>query len=272
MDLVKYLLLLSLLLLSSCASRNIAVDGSALEYEVKGQGEVVVLFDAGLLSGMEGWDSIWNALPAGITAIRFSRRGEGNSPACKGQLSISDYSADVESLLGALGINRPFIYASHSFGGVVSRVYAQDNPELVAAMLFVDPANPRDLEIIKTVDANNGPAEIVQTRYEDYEDGKGKWCFLDALWNKTPSPGFAEIGDVPITLIAGVKEIENPERIFDSSKARQLWGEFQADWVSQFPRGRAVVTEQSGHFVQDDEPELVLSELNLLIARLDQSQ
>jgi len=86
-------------------------------------------------------------------------------------------------------------------------------------------------------------------------------------WDKSTAPGFAEFGDIPVTLIAGVKRVENPHRIFDVDEARHLWGLFQSEWVNEFPRGRAIVTEKSGHFVQDDEPELVISELQRLIDR-----
>lgn len=61
------------------ASSMIEVDGGRIEYEIKAGGDTVVLFDAGALSGMEGWDSIWSDLPEEITAVRFSRLGEGNS-------------------------------------------------------------------------------------------------------------------------------------------------------------------------------------------------
>ena len=150
-------------MLFGCATK-IAVNDAHLEYQVTGSGSQVVLFDAGSGSGMAGWDSIWHSLPDNVTAIRFSRRGEGRSSACTGQLSTSDYVDDVEALLTKLEIQRPFIYVSHSMGGIISRAYAARNPGLVAAMLLVDPANPRDIEIVTTLDPKNGPADIKRTK------------------------------------------------------------------------------------------------------------
>lgn len=73
------------------ASSMVELDGGFIEYEIKEGGDTIVLFDAGALSGMSGWDPIWNDLPTDITAIRFSRLGEGNSGLCTGQRSNADY-------------------------------------------------------------------------------------------------------------------------------------------------------------------------------------
>lgn len=54
--------------------------------------------------------------------------------------------------------------------------------------------------------------------------------------------------------------------VFETDAARALWDQFHTEWVSEFPRGRAVVTEGSGHFVHLDEPDLVLEELAALLA------
>jgi len=252
------------LLLCGCASKDVDQE-VALEYEVVGSGSQVVLFDAGALSGMAGWDSIWGSLPSDITAIRYSRRGEGESSKCTGQLSVDDYVDDLEDLLNKLDVQSPIVYVSHSLGGIVARAYSARNPSQVSSMLFLDPANPRDVEIIMTVDGLRGGAEVQQIKSQDYEDGKGKWCFLDVIWDKSRPPGFAEIGDIPVTLVAGVKKVENPQRIFDSDEAKRLWGLYQSEWVDEFPQGRALVSENSGHFVQDDEPNLVIKELSRLL-------
>lgn len=267
----KQLIVLAIVLvLFGCAYPKVEIEGATLEYDIKGTGELKVLFDAGALSGLAGWESVWKHLPENITAIRYSRRGEGGSSSCTDQMSVSDYVDDVESLLKELKVQTPIMYVSHSLGGHISREYAARYPGDVSAMLFVDPSNPRDVDIVRTVDPENGPAELEQIKAQDYLAGEGKWCFLDAIWDKSPSSGFAEIGDLPVTLIASVQVNENSQLIFDSAEARKLWGEYQSEWVNEFPRGKAVLTENSGHFIQDEEPELVLKEIELLMKALSE--
>lgn len=98
--------------------------------------------------------------------------------------------------------------------------------------------------------------------------GKGKWSFLDLIWDKTPALGFSEIGDIPVTLITGVKVAEKPAHALKTVEGRKLWGQYQSEWVQPFPQGKVVLTTRSGHFVQDDEPELVLKELDSLLNKL----
>ena len=266
----KLVAVLCVMLLAPLASADaISVNELDLEHEVKGGGRRVVLFEAGALSGMAGWDAIWGRLPENTTAIRYSRRGEGKSSSCRGDMTAVDYARDTEQLLEALGVSRPFVYVSHSYGGKVARAFAVRNPEMLAAMLFVDPSNPRDVEIVVEIDPENGPAQNETTKRDDFKMGAGKWCFLEDLWDKQPSSGFKEIGDIPMTLIAGVKRIENPKLIFHTDRAREKWGQAQKEWVSQFPRGKAVMATESGHFVQDEQPELVVRELSELLERAD---
>ena len=47
-----------------------------------------------------------------------------------------------------------------------------------------------------------------------------------------------------------------------------MWGELWQHWASEFPQGKSVLTEKSGHFIQSDEPDLVVSELVELIQKL----
>lgn len=250
------------------AGTMLEIDGGHIEYEVKKGGDLIVLFDAGAVSGMAGWNSIWEDLPAEITAIRFSRLGEGNSTSCTGQRTSSDYVKEVNQVLSALNVERPIVYVSHSLGGITARNFASQYSDDVAAMLMIDPANPRDVDIVTQLNPSNGQEEIEAIKKNDYEMGDGKWCFLDVIWDKSQAAGFPDIGDIPVILIAGVKVPEQPSNSFETEQGRRLWGQYQSEWVNQFPQGKAVLARNSGHFVQDDEPDLVLKELKELLNRL----
>jgi len=269
----KILITLSLSIFCfSVSAKSVSVNQAKLEYEIKGDGESIVLFEAGAISGMSGWDSIWEKLPKNITAIRYSRRGEGKSSSCIGDLTSSEYVRDAEELIHLLKIDQPIIYVSHSYGGKIAREFAVRNPDKVSAMLFIDPINPRDIEIIEQLDPLGGKKSNEKLKQADIKMGKENgWCLINDIWDKKPSLGYGDIKNIPITLIAGVKKFENPERLFDTDKARELWGNYQAEWVLKFPKGEAVMANKSGHFVQDDEPDLVILEFKKLMLRASES-
>jgi len=138
--------------------------------------------------------------------------------------------------------------------------------------LFIDPINPRDIEIIEQLDPIGGKESNEKLKQTDIKMGKeNSWCLIMDIWDKKPSLGYGDIKNIPVTLIAGVKKFKSPERLFDTDKARELWGTYQAEWVLKFPKGEAVMAIKSGHFVQDDEPELVISEFKKLILRANES-
>jgi len=256
----------------SVLAESLIVNQAELEYEIKGDGENIILFEAGAISGMSGWDSIWGNLPQNTTAVRYSRRGEGKSSSCVGDLTSSDYVRDAEELITLLKINKPIIYVSHSYGGKIAREFAAKNPDKISALLFVDPSNPRDIEIIEKLDPIGGKESNEKMKQTDIKMGEeNNWCLINDIWDKKPSLGYGDIKNIPVTLIAGVKKFKNPERLFDTDKARELWGEFQSEWVLKFPKGKAVMANKSGHFVQNDEPELVITELEKLIIRASES-
>ncbi|MFC4701389.1 alpha/beta fold hydrolase [Glaciecola siphonariae] len=264
-------LFLKLTTLNLSAGQNILVNGKNLEFEVKGRGDIAVLFDAGALTGMAGWNALWNDLPSDITAYRFSRLGEGNSDACVGQRSSEEHVHEVKSIVDAAQIKKPFIYVGHSLGGATARNYAHSFPNEVLGMLLVDPENPRDIEIIKEIDPLNGPLEIEHIKNQDYKDSDGRWCFLDAIWKKEAANDFDDIGNIPVTLIATTMTFDNPTTIFNSDIGRKRWGDVQKEWVSTFPQGQFVATNKSGHYIQQNEPDLVLSELKKLLERVQSS-
>lgn len=68
-------------------------------------------------------------------------------------------------------------------------------------------------------------------------------------------PSYEEIGDIPVVLIAKIKKWQKPPILLMTDKGRELMGEYHQDWAQSFPRGKAILTENSYHFIQKEEPE-----------------
>lgn len=54
---------------------------------------------------------------------------------------IADDVADIVSLISAARLSGPFIVVAHSYGGLVADLLARTHPELVAALVMVDPVS-----------------------------------------------------------------------------------------------------------------------------------
>lgn len=266
---MKFIVIVSILLSFSLAAEPnlIRVNEFQLEYEVAGKGKHIVLLEAGGGASMSDWDPVYQRIAEHATVIRYSRVGNGHSTAIKRHFSSRDYADHASELLVKLNVSQPVIVVAHSYGGSIARDFAAAYPNQIKALLMLDPSSEHDVDIIRSIDLERGNRQIAQVQLADMASGMSNQ-YLD-FWSKRPLPDYPQIKDMPVTVIASVRKIKNPPNLFFTDKGREMWGELWQHWAGDFPQGKAVLTEKSGHFVQSDEPELVVAELMRLIQQLD---
>lgn len=255
--------------LSAAQSQFIKVNEFELEYEIAGNGKHTVLLEAGGSSAMTDWEPVFSLIAQQATVIRYSRVGNGNSTQVKRHFTSRDYADYASELLEKLKIYEPVIVVAHSYGGSVARDFAAAYPDKIKALLMLDPSSEHDVDILRAIDLEQGNKEIAQIKLDDMENGMSN-NYLD-FWSKRPLPDYPQIKAMPVTVIASVKTTENPANLFFTDQGRKLWGEHWHGWATAFPQGRAVLTDKSGHYVQFDEPDLLLAELSRLIIMLDEN-
>lgn len=111
------------------------VDGVELAYEERGSGGPLLL-----VHGTGG--SVWDPLPemlasAGHRVITYDRRGFGGST----HAAIKDpprHTADAAALLQGLNA-APAVVVGHSMGGVIALDLAARHPDLVRALVLIEP-------------------------------------------------------------------------------------------------------------------------------------
>jgi pimeloyl-ACP methyl ester carboxylesterase len=251
--------------LSAAGSQLVKVKDVELEYELAGTGKTIVLLEGGGSAGLSDWDPVFQQMAHQATVIRYSRAGNGNSTAVKRHFSSADYAAYTSEFLHKLNIKEPVIVVAHSYGGNVARDFSASYPQQIKALLLLDPSSEHDVDIMRAIDLQRANSEIAQIKLDDMVNGMSNQ-YLD-FWSKRPLPDYPQIKDMPVTVIASVKTHKKPANLFFTNQARKMWGEMWQQWAEAFPQGRAVLTKKSGHYVQFDEPELVFSELQLLIEK-----
>lgn len=60
--------------------------------------------------------------------------------------------------------------------------------------------------------------------------------------------------------------------LFLTDLGREMWGKLHSDWENSFPQEKAVLTGKSYHYPQNDEPEMVLTEIVELLSRIKHTQ
>jgi pimeloyl-ACP methyl ester carboxylesterase len=110
---------------------RLSADDAELEYEVRGEGEPVLLIPlSGVVDGLAYPLFGQPALASKYKLIHYHRRGTAGST--RGE------AADAAALLRHLNIARAHI-AGHSFGALIALQLAKDEPTLVHSLVLLEP-------------------------------------------------------------------------------------------------------------------------------------
>jgi 3-oxoadipate enol-lactonase len=120
------------------------INGKRLAYEVRGNGEPVLLMHCGFVADSFVPLMRESELSKEYRLINYHRIGYGESERASGAMSIAQQAADARALLGELGIPRAHI-VGHSYGGDVALQLALDAPEAVHSLALLEPALPAAL-------------------------------------------------------------------------------------------------------------------------------
>jgi len=130
--------------------------GRKMYLECRGSGSPTVV----LVSGLDTAADLWNipgqpgpkVFPALSRSTRVCAYDRPGAPLAVGGPSRSDPVAqptspedavsDLHALLAAAGVPGPYVLVGHSYGGIVSRLFAATNPDEVSGMVLVDIVSP----------------------------------------------------------------------------------------------------------------------------------
>src|SRR5918994_6090500 len=116
---------------------SINVNGVALEYEVRGAGEPVLLIDMLIADCFVPLLSE-PALADGYQLIRYHKRGWVGSTHTPPPVSFAEHAADAAALLEQLGVRRAHV-VGHSTGASMGAQLALDHSEKVHTLTLLEP-------------------------------------------------------------------------------------------------------------------------------------
>jgi pimeloyl-ACP methyl ester carboxylesterase len=212
---------------------------------------------------------------------------------------------ELHLLLTKAGIHPPYILVGHSLGGVNMRLYASQYPEDVVGLVLVDSSHENQMtseiwkrtkmlswlyQVLRVVsqvgvlrligEMNLLPIlEGIRQEIQKYPlevqalfDAFKSFCYCSDYWATASSElvnikkSFDEVrsvtslGSLPLIVLSqGSKDSKMSDERF------QQWASLQLDLTKLSPNSQHVIAENSGHFVQLDRPELVISAVQRLI-------
>jgi pimeloyl-ACP methyl ester carboxylesterase len=113
-----------------------------LQYFEAGSGDTTLLLVHGYRSSARVWSFFQEALdPSLFRSIAIGNRGAGDSDRTPSidDYSVESFSRDLRAAVDALGLKQ-FVLIGHSMGGATVTRFALDHPELLRALVLLDPA------------------------------------------------------------------------------------------------------------------------------------
>ncbi|PFD26899.1 alpha/beta hydrolase, partial [Bacillus cereus] len=99
-----------------------------------------VIFIAGLGDSYETWKKVQDRISQKTSTFSYNRSSIGRSQVASVPMTCYDLVEELNELLLALEVEKPYILVGHSFGGLVARLYTSLYPMNICGMVLVDAA------------------------------------------------------------------------------------------------------------------------------------
>ncbi|MBN7817734.1 alpha/beta fold hydrolase [Algoriphagus pacificus] len=277
---------------ATAQERFVELNGSKIWINTKGieqreEGQPLVIFESGHGTPMGNWDKVIGTVAEFAPILTYDRPGIGKSEATDYLPTLKNVSEQLVNLLDKLELAPPYILVGHSLGGVYVRGFANYFSEKLAGLVIIDPGDFTETQENRNEDYNilNWESSKVDSLIQSFID------IRVSRNEKSPAPirregqvleelrenNFKEITstqlpNIPVHMIAGgrfdmpaefqSKEYDD-EALFRSKIKHRIarW----TDVIQSVEKGMLLYSGDAGHFVQWDDPELVISSIRMVM-------
>ncbi len=277
--------------------------GRRLHVRCQGQGPVTVLLESGLNDFSLQWSRLQPLIAQATRTCCYDRAGLGWSDPSPDPPTIQNAVNDLHAVMQSLNGQAPLILVGHSYGSLLVRLYAQQHPENIRAIVLLDPANEFMAERIRgytevldsgvhqfrrlallvslglvALSTKNIPANLLQGEaLRQYRAVVAVRGFARAAAAETAemAANLRAMQAVPQTALANIPVViisrGQPESIpaLPDKSAQALeatWASLQTDLVERL-NARQIIAQGSGHSIQLSQPELVYEAIKPFIDR-----
>lgn len=268
--------------------------GRSMHIYCIGSGTPTMVLEAGLGDfGLSSWYSVLPQLSALSRTCAYDRAGTGWSDPPRVRPMPTAMVDDLHTLLAKSGEPGPYVLVGHSLGGPIIRHYAMHYPGEVAGLILVDGSHEDQLERMKGIPSwtqlvvKSLPAlhflgidrVVAQGQITDTMSAiAAARTTSDAAMHNTADLSndlpafFAEVkrdvkpfGPLPVTaLTAGKMSVPGVTPEVADGLHRE-WVKMHKEIVARSTRGRWILAEKSRHYIQRDQPDLVIKSVREML-------
>ncbi|MDX6678340.1 MAG: hypothetical protein QOE31_2392 [Solirubrobacteraceae bacterium] len=249
---------------SGTAGRLVDIGGGrSLFLQCTGSGRPVVVLEGGGAGYAAQWQDVQQQLGRSTRVCAYDRAGAGRSLPTHGVRDARDELADLRRLLDRAPIDPPYVLVGHSYGGVLARVFAHENPTRVAGLVLIETmgrdGRRRQLAIWPASQATEIRDRLATTMIDDIDLAVG-----EALASRIRT-----LGDTPLVVVDAARQKSfavKPARL--QHRLRGLWARMHDELARLSDDSVHVTALRSDHDVasaQVGQPDVVIGAVQAVV-------
>ncbi|MDO8755139.1 MAG: alpha/beta hydrolase [Anaerolineales bacterium] len=241
---------------------KINIGGRELFFSLDGCGSPTVIFEAGLGDASETWAQVQPVIAQLTQTIRYDRAGLGQSDPALKPRTCQDMVDDLSALLEGAHIHPPYILVGHSFGGMLVRLFAGQHLKEVTGMVLIDGTHEDRITGFEKVLSD----ELIARNRAYLLDPSRNSEFIDRIKSEEQVRNARQQFDFPLVVITrGLPDKE--DAVWPSADLQRVERDLQREFLMLSPNSSLVMAEQSGHFIQNDQPEVVIEAIRKVMGK-----
>jgi pimeloyl-ACP methyl ester carboxylesterase len=237
------------------------VGGHKLWISCKGHGSPTVVMDSALGSGANAWVGIQPSVSDMTRACVYDRAGLGKSEKGPSPRTSEQMMKELHALLAAAKVEGPYVLVGGAEGGLNVQMFAKKYSDEVAGLVLVDAVHPDldaryaailtpEQELLRHQGINSNPEGAT------YEDTN-----LSGKQVREAGP----LPVVPTVVLRHGLDMPQPQG-WPVAEIERIWLQMQEELAAMVPGAKLVVAENSKHYIQVNEPDLVISTILEVVA------
>ena len=280
----------------------VSLDTHDIHLHCVGIGNPTVVFEADLDQlGSSSWSLVQSKVGEFTRACSYDRAGIMWSEPGPRPRDGDVIASELGAVLHAAGENGPYVLVGHALGGAYVRIFAGQNPDTVCGMVLVDSSHPDQLArfaaigIEKEIPPNQirplvvflthlgiparykGPQYSMPQQVYDAEQAfltPSSLAWFDESVegpNTLAQSGQCEsMGDTPLIVLSSARPASSYTRA-EGQDPQDVWLELQQELALLSESSEIRMLEESGHYIQFDQPEMVVGAISDMVQRCNEA-
>lgn len=245
---------------------------------IEGKGNPTVVFITGKGRPQYDYTPVYKTISKQTQVFAYDRAGLGQSESLNNKRSVDTMAYELNELLLKEKIKPPFILVGHSLGGWVLRCFVNMYPKKVTGLIFIDGGYEREyldgLEIRSEEEKIKWTAHFktflnVPDRSKGHNDESACLFDFDSTKYSTDGKIVKDLklpNNIPISVY--LPSSVDPENPYDKQQEIEIRLNYYENWKKDAPQLKIIRTPKSGHYIQIDEPNLIIEGITEMLNKI----